>query len=311
MPENAAPRVSVVMPTRDRPDQIDRALQAVMSNTLTDFELVLVDQGSRDKAAADIAEQLGKSDPRIRAVRDTGVGASRARNLGAAASSAEIIVFIDDDCEADADWLQSFVSAFDEHPDAGIACGKVTPAPSDPRQGFIVGYLPPKRRRLTGRLGKLLDSGISANMAFRRTAFEEIGGFDEMLGPGAYFVAMEDQEATYRVLRAGYSLLHVPEANVVHHGLRDWASGSRLIRRTYVAIAAAYMKHARLGDPIGALLLLQQLWLATVNLVEHVIQRRRPLGIGRLAALLVGARRSFDLDVDAGRVLYRPRLQRR
>jgi GT2 family glycosyltransferase len=243
----------------------------------------------------------------VRAVRDTRPGASRARNLGAAVSSGEIIVFIDDDCEAEPDWLEMFVAALDEHPDAGIACGSVRAGQFDLRSGFIIGWVPTKRRHLKGRLSKLLDEGISANMSFRRRAFEEVGGFDELLGPGAHFVAMEDQEMSYRVLRAGYALLHVPDATVIHYGFRDWVSASGLIRRTYVAIAAAYMKHARQRDPVAVLLLLQQGWLATLNVVRNVAMRRRPIGLGRLGSLLIGTWRSFELDVDAHSTLYRKR----
>jgi GT2 family glycosyltransferase len=243
----------------------------------------------------------------MRAVRDTKPGASRARNIGAREAAGEFVAFIDDDCEADPRWLASLVKSFDANPAAGVACGAVVPAPSDPREGFIVGFVPSKPRRLTGRLGKLLDTGISANMAFRRSAFEAIGGFDEMLGPGAYFVAMEDQEASYRVLRAGYALLHVPDARVIHYGFRDWASGGRLIRRTYVAIAAAYMKHLRMGDPVAGLLLLQELARAVFNVADNAARRRRPIGLGRLGSLLVGSWRSFELGLDAERGLYRPR----
>ena len=76
-----------------------------------------------------------------------------------------------------------------------------------------------------------------------------------------------------------------------------------------MAIAAAYMKHARMGDLVAMLLLLQQGWLATLNLLQHVAARRKPLGLGRMAALCIGVRRSFDLDVDAGRALYRVRAE--
>jgi len=302
----SAPRVSVVMPTRDRAHLIEGALRSILANTYRDFELVLVDQGS-DGGAAIVAERLAQSDPRVRAVRDSKPGASRARNLGAASSSGEFIVFIDDDCEAEPDWLEHLVAALDAHPDAGIACGSVPSAPCDGTKGFIWGWVPSKPRYLKGRLGKLLDGGISANMAFRRTAFEQVGGFDELLGPGSHFVAMEDQEAAYRVLRAGYALLHVPDATVIHYGFRDWTSASGLIRRTYVAIAAAYMKHARRGDPVAVLLLLQETMRATLNVLTSVALRRRPIGLGRLGSLFVGAYRSFELDVDAHSTLYRKR----
>lgn len=299
------PRVSVVMPTRNRAHLIEAALRSVLANTYQDFELILVDQGS--DGAADVAQRLAESDSRVRVVVDTRPGASRARNLGAAAGHGEIVAFIDDDCEARPDWIEHLVAAFDAHTDAGVVCGSVPSGPFDPREGFIWGWEAFNARHLRGRLGKLFDGGISANMAFRREAFERVGGFDEQLGPGAHFVAMEDQEVSYRVLRAGYALVHAPSAVVVHYGFRDWASAGGLIRRTYVAIGAAYMKHLRMGDPVAALLLCQQLWQATANVLGNAVLRRRPIGLGRLGSLFIGGWRSFELDVDSRAALYRPR----
>jgi hypothetical protein len=67
------------------------------------------------------------------------------------------------------------------------------------------------------------------------------------------------------------------------------------------------MKHTRLGDPVALLLLVQQGWLATINVIRSVALRRRPLGLGRLGSLLVGVWRSFELDVDSRTLLYRQR----
>jgi GT2 family glycosyltransferase len=141
-------------------------------------------------------------------------------------------------------------------------------------------------------------------VAVRRGAFERTGGFDEMLGPGGYFPCAEDFDLAYRVLANDFSLLHEPDAVVVHHGLRDWPSGSALIVRTYVAIGAAYMKHVRLWDPVGALLLLQELMRAMANIARNVARRRGPFGLGRLRGLLAGAVRSFELGVEPGHMLY-------
>jgi GT2 family glycosyltransferase len=171
----------------------------------------------------------------------------------------------------------------------------------------MVGYIPPRRQRLSGRIAKLRDAGISGNMGFRRVVFEQIGGFDEMLGAGAYFAAMEDQELTYRVLAAGHVLVHVPEARVLHHGMRAWRGGGRFMRNTFVGVAAAYTKHLRRGDLIGGVLLVQQGVLAVDNILRNLAMRRGPYGFGRLAALFVGTWRSFELDVDRRRGVYRPR----
>jgi glycosyltransferase involved in cell wall biosynthesis len=296
--------VSVIVCTRDRPQDLRNALPAILATNYRDFELVVVDQSVSDETA-EIVAAAAAHDPRVRHVRDRGKGLSRARNIGINETRHELIVFTDDDCEPDAEWLGTIVQALEEDGTAAAAFGSVIPAPCDPRDGFIVGYLPKRRQRLTGRLAKMRDAGIGANMAFRRQPLLDTGMFDEMLGAGGYFASMEDQEITYRLLRAGHAVLHVPESRVLHHGLRDWKSGSPLMRKTYVAVAAGYMKYARVLDFGGVCLLLHEIRLAVMNVLDSAIHLRRPLGLGRLAYLFVGMWRSFELEVEPRNVIYR------
>jgi GT2 family glycosyltransferase len=219
-------------------------------------------------------------------------------------TSGDIVVFTDDDCEPEAEWLGTLVAALRDDPAAGIAFGSVVPAMHDPGDGFIVGFTPARRLRLRGRLSKLRDAGISASVAVRRTVLEATGGFDEMLGPGSYFQCAEDFDLTYRILSHGFALLHVPEARVIHHGLRDWRSGGALIQQTYVSIGAAYMKHVRLRDVVGIALLSQEILRAILNIAVHVARCHGPFGIGRLRGLFVGIWRSFELDIERHHATY-------
>jgi glycosyltransferase involved in cell wall biosynthesis len=296
--------VSVIVCTRDRPQDLRVALPAILATNYRDFELVVVDQSVDDETSEMVAAAAAQ-DPRVRHVRDRGAGLSRARNIGIAETTGELVVFTDDDCEPDAEWLGTIVQALQEDGTAAAAFGSVVPAPCDPGDGFIVGYLPKRRQRLTGRLAKMRDQGIGANMALRRQPVVDSGLFDEMLGAGGYFPSMEDQEITYRLLRAGHAVLHVPESKVLHHGLRDWQSGSPLMRKTYIAVAAGYMKYARVNDFGGVCLLLHEVRLAVMNVLDSMIHLRRPLGVGRLAALFVGMWRSFELDIEPRTVVYR------
>ncbi len=264
-----------------------------------------MDQSLASDSAA-LVQDIAARDARVRLVPDPRRGAARARNLGVASTRGEVVVFTDDDCEPDPEWLARLIRVFEKEPKVGIAFGSVLPGPHDARDGFIVGFIPGKQRRLSGRLSKLRDSGISANVALRRSALAEAMGFDEMLGPGSYFPCAEDFDLTYRVLASGYTLLHVPDAQVVHHGLRDWRSGRRLVRQTYVAIGAAYMKYVRMCDFVGVLLLAEEVGLAIGNILTNLARRRGPFGFGRLAGLLLGAWRSFELEVDSHRRLIRP-----
>lgn len=302
---NATPTVSVVICTRDRPDVLEAAMRGVLASDAGAFELIVVDQ-SGDDASAGIVARIATEDARLRLIRDAGAGLSRARNIGLTAAVGDIIAFTDDDCVPATDWLRLVVAALADDLRCGIVFGSVVPAPCDPRDGFIVGYTPPRRQRLTGRFAKRLDGGIGANMTLRRATLAETGGFDEMLGAGGYFASCEDGDMAYRVLSAGWALVHVPESRVVHFGLRDWASGSGLTRRTYAAVAAAYMKHARRRDPVAAYLVLQSIGMSTIHVMRSVAQRRRPVGLGRLFAHFTGIRRSFELKVDRATGLYVP-----
>ena len=246
------------------------------------------------------------SDPRVRLVRDRGTGLSRARNIGVANTTGELIVFTDDDCEPDRQWLTLVTGALQADPAAGIAFGSVIPAACDPRLGFIVGFLPVSRQRLTSRLSKLRDGGIGANMTLRRRALTATGDFDEMLGAGGYFPSCEDGDMAYRVLAAGFALLHIPEARVLHRGLRDWDSGGKLTRRTYLGVAAAYMKHVRRHDIVGVCLILNEVVLAAANLLDGLAHWRKPFGFGRFGSLFVGIVRSFELGMDTGHAVYKP-----
>jgi GT2 family glycosyltransferase/predicted O-methyltransferase YrrM len=299
---------SIIVCTRDRPVDLARALTAILRSVAGDFELIVVDQSATDESSA-LLNGLARGDARIRLVRDTGRGLSRARNLGAKAASRDVLLFTDDDCTPAGGWPDRIVTAMCADPSVGIAFGSVVTTACDASLGFIVGYIPPRPRRMTGRLAKLLDGGIGANMALRRQVLFGVGGFDELLGSGSYFPSCEDGDMAYRVLAAGHALLHVPDAQVTHHGFRDWEGGGDLTRRTFMAVTAAFMKHARLRDGFGLLLVIHACFLSSLNLLVSLVLLKRPLGVGRLIASLTGIWRSFELDVESERRLYKSREQ--
>lgn len=89
----------MVVPTRDRPEKLERCLRALAAQTVP-IEVVVVDDGSNDGArVASIVTAHGG-----RVVRLEGAGPAAARNAGVAASRGEVVCFTDDDCEPDRDW---------------------------------------------------------------------------------------------------------------------------------------------------------------------------------------------------------------
>src|SRR5262245_14811896 len=107
------PLVSVIMPTFKRADTIRRAIRSVQAQTFTDWELIVVDDGSTDNSVALIEGR----DPRLKILRQENQGTAGARNAGLLASAGSYIAFLDSDDE----WLPhhlelcvSFLNAFPE-----------------------------------------------------------------------------------------------------------------------------------------------------------------------------------------------------
>jgi GT2 family glycosyltransferase len=97
-----------------------------------------------------------------------------------------------------------------------------------------------------GRL--FADVLYSNNMAIRRQAFDEVGPFDERLGPGSAFPSAEDNDFGYRLLEAGYTIEFVPKAVVHHRGARRGRELTALQWAYGCGQGAFYAKHMSPSD---------------------------------------------------------------
>ena len=169
--------ISVVIPTRGRPDLIGRSVRAVLANRGVDFDVTVIDQ-SDDDGTAKVVNALAAEDARLRYVHTTPPGLSRAYNLGVRLTNAPIIAFTDDDCVAAQDWVASIASAFASQPDADLLYGRVAlPAELEGSTGHVPVLPILRAERLDGRNGFRIY-GMGANFASRRRLIERIGGFD-------------------------------------------------------------------------------------------------------------------------------------
>jgi glycosyltransferase involved in cell wall biosynthesis len=110
-------KFSVVIPLYNKALYLQRALDSVLAQTVQDFEIVVVDDGSTDDGANLVRAY---QDPRIRLIQQANAGAAAARNRGVAESNADLIAFLDADDQWDQDFLEQIYFLTEEYPTAGL-----------------------------------------------------------------------------------------------------------------------------------------------------------------------------------------------
>jgi GT2 family glycosyltransferase len=298
--------VSVVIPTRGRPDLIGQSVDAVLANDHPDFDLTVIDQSDDDRTGA-VVRAIAARDGRVRYVHTTPPGLSRAYNIGARLTSAPLLAFTDDDCVASPGWVSSVARAFDAEPDAGMLYGTVALPAALAGHAGEVPVLPLARAERIDKTSGFRVIGMGANFALRRELLARIGGFDEILGGGGPLRSSQDFDLQYRAYLAGAVVLLRPEVSVDHYGLRTAAEWPATLRAYGIGDAAFYLKHVRCGDPLATGLLARRIARIGARQLRHLVDRRRPSQAAYLRAYLEGARASLRYAIDRKTRLYRPR----
>lgn len=228
------PPISVIVCTRDRAESLERCLQALKQLDYPKYEVVVVDNHSRDVRVAQVVENSG-----FRYVREDTPGLNWARNRGAKEAQYNIIAYIDDDALATSGWLRGIAYGF-ENSEIMAVTGMVLPAELETAAqidfevygGMNKGFTRfVKQRDKMNKKDLLWASGwgVGANMAFRRDIFEKTGNFDVALDVGTPTNGGGDIEFFYRIVSAGYKLCYEPAATVYHVHRRDNLSLKRQI----------------------------------------------------------------------------------
>jgi glycosyltransferase involved in cell wall biosynthesis len=239
------PLITAVISTRDRGDSVILPLRGILGNDYPNFEAIVVDQSENDLTDRAIRPYL--TNPRVRYIRSGTRGISGSRNVGISHARGEWIAMTDDDCEVSKTWLKEFAEAFSAEEKIGVVFGNVLPGRHDPALGFVVSWLCGKPM-LARRLGeKNFVLGTSACMGVRRSTWQALGGFDEMLGVGARLKAAEETDFTLRALVAGYYLFETPRIAVTHNSLVPWDRAATVIQGYDYGIGAAVAKHLKCG----------------------------------------------------------------
>jgi glycosyltransferase involved in cell wall biosynthesis len=214
------PLVTVVVPTRDRPEQLRACLRAVRQACAEGDEIVVVDSASR--ASSEVAAVARAAGARL--VRLEQPGASRARNAGWREAGNALVVFTDDDCLPLPGWTAAYAQRFTAEPELTVAWGPAT-VTVEGTGTTDVRVDGPARAVHGDDIGPL---GASCNLAVRIEALHEVGGFDELLGAGVPLRAAEDKDLLLRLLAAGGSGALETRAVVQHEVWRSRLASVRL-----------------------------------------------------------------------------------
>ena len=211
-------RVCVVIPNHNGGHLLRECLDALDDQTFTDFEVLVVDNGSTDGSP-----QLVRDRPRVQMIAlPANRGFPAAVNAGISASSAPLVVLLNNDTRAEADWLEHLVAAMDEVRGASMAASKIVyrrdPGVLDAAgdrysMTRLAGVAIGRGERPEAHDEPVWVFGASAAAAiYRRSLFDDIGLFDE-----DFFLLHEDVDLDLRAQLAGHACLYVPGAVVQHH----------------------------------------------------------------------------------------------
>ncbi|MBL0225277.1 MAG: mycofactocin biosynthesis glycosyltransferase MftF [Geobacteraceae bacterium] len=209
-PPAALPDISIVIPVKDRADELKRCLASIagLSYPQEKLQVIVVDDGSSDDSAQ-VARQFGAL---LVTSGGTGRGPAAARNVGAARAGGEILAFIDSDCSASKEWLNELIPAFNNPAMAAIG-GQVDgmcSASIVDRYESVMSSLSLGAHERVGSSGSDTFYLPSCNLLVRRSAFRSAGGFKDGMHVG------EDVDLTWRLRDMGWTISYLPAGNVLH-----------------------------------------------------------------------------------------------
>jgi GT2 family glycosyltransferase len=206
-PGNILMRISIVIPTLNREEPLQACLEALNVCFPADAEVIVVSDGGDPESFPDL--QRFREKLNLKVIHAEHGGPASARNHGLQVVSAPVVLFLDDDCVPDPDWVETMAAAVKQDPP--VAAG-----------GKTLNGLPDNLYAVTSQL--ILDLAEhdriirnypvfyfpSNNIAFPTLALRKLGGFD------VKYRTSEDRELCRRWLQAGHQLVEVPEGVLKH-----------------------------------------------------------------------------------------------
>ena len=204
---SAAPTVSVIVATHDRPERLGLLLESLRAQTSDpeDFEVIVVDDGSGPATVDVLDEQRARGGLRLTTLRQSPArGPASARNLGLSYATGQLVAYTDDDCTASPGWIQALREAAAADPGAFVQ-GRTDPRPEDLHVEGPFSH--------TLRIHAAGPYFESCNIAYPRDVVTRLGGFD---ADGFPSWGGQDTDLAWRAMAAGARPVYAPAAQIYH-----------------------------------------------------------------------------------------------
>jgi glucosyl-dolichyl phosphate glucuronosyltransferase len=229
---NDQTRISVIVPTFNRSNMLRDCIESLLNQTLdpTLYEVIIVDNNSKDATRETVNEYLGLESYNVRYVLEPQQGLQYARNTGAKAAHMDVLAYTDDDAVCDVRWLEELLRAYDDE-EIGCAGGKIIVKWDEEPPAWVLPYsslfgqLDETTQGLTdettlGSTFRVLQPGeevliFGGNCSIRKSIFFELGGFG-MDQVGEVRVGDSETGLWIKARKKGIKVAWVPDAIVWH-----------------------------------------------------------------------------------------------
>jgi glycosyltransferase involved in cell wall biosynthesis len=249
-PENT--RVSIVIPSKNRPEHIGRCLRSIFGLTsYKNYEVIVVDNGTTDREALQI---LGDYPVKVIPF-DEPFNYSKANNLGVACSTGDVIVLLNNDTEViTGDWIEILLANLEQDDVGAVGPMLLYPDMTVQHAGIVLGprgtadhvmrTFPWQSDGYAGSLSCVREvSGVTgACLMTRKEAYTDIGGLVEHFG-----THYQDVDYCLRVRAQGKRILHVPDVQLIHYEGATRGSDYDLLDR--LLLQDTWARELGLGDP--------------------------------------------------------------
>jgi glycosyltransferase involved in cell wall biosynthesis len=210
-------------------------------------EIVVVDNASDDNTSAIVREWAGQCSFPVRLLFEPRPGQTFARNTGIRAARGDLLLWTDDDCRMDRDYIVAALRYDGADTELVLRGGRVElgdaeDLPVSIKTGAVAQRY--HKDKYPAKNGNPAGALIGANMMMRRALVDRLGFFDERFGPGTSLPAADDIDYIFRAYLAGVMIEYVPDMVVFHHhGRRQPAQGYNVIRNYLIASGGLYTKY--------------------------------------------------------------------